>query len=200
MRTFFFYVGLSLAGAAFFFYARAVNNDYLFFAGYTVLQFVVLATAWNILGGYCGYVNFGSAAFFAAGAYASVALYKLGVSKVDQYFPQEFAGFVQLMLLPALTIIGGIVSGLLQTVGVPVAAFVGGIGTAALLYVLAWRGGVDGGRLVLIGIAVRLGWSHAGRPADDPLRRLPWSTPATPPAARSPRTRTPSAARSCAST
>ena len=113
MRTFFFYVGLSLAGAAFFFYARAVNNDYLFFAGYTVLQFVVLATAWNILGGYCGYVNFGSAAFFAAGAYASVALYKLGVSKVDQYFPQEFAGFVQLMLLPALTIIGGIVSGLI---------------------------------------------------------------------------------------
>lgn len=49
---------------------------------------------------------------------------------------------------------GGIVSGLLQTVGVPVAAFVGGIGTAALLYVLAWRGGVDGGRLVLIGIGI----------------------------------------------
>ena len=43
--------------------------DYLFFAGYTVLQFIVLATAWNILGGYCGYVNFGSAAFFALGAY-----------------------------------------------------------------------------------------------------------------------------------
>ena len=34
-----------------------------------VLQFIVLATAWNILGGYCGYVNFGSAAFFALGAY-----------------------------------------------------------------------------------------------------------------------------------
>ena len=53
--------------------ARAlVGNDYLFFAGYTVLQFIVLATAWNILGGYCGYVNFGSAAFFAIGAYSSV--------------------------------------------------------------------------------------------------------------------------------
>jgi branched-chain amino acid transport system permease protein len=56
----------------------AYGNDYLFFAGYTVLQFVVLATAWNILGGYCGYVNFGTAAFFALGAYASVALYKFG--------------------------------------------------------------------------------------------------------------------------
>ena len=41
-----------------------------------MLQFVVLATAWNILGGYCGYVNFGSAAFFAVGAYSSVFLHK----------------------------------------------------------------------------------------------------------------------------
>ena len=49
---------------------QLVANNYLFFAGYVVLQFVVLATAWNILGGYCGYVNFGSAAFFALGAYA----------------------------------------------------------------------------------------------------------------------------------
>jgi branched-chain amino acid transport system permease protein len=53
---------------------RAVENEYVFFAGYVVLQFVVLATAWNILGGYAGYVNFGSGAFFAAGAYTSVAL------------------------------------------------------------------------------------------------------------------------------
>ena len=48
----------------------------MFFAGYTVLQFIVLATAWNILGGYTGYVNFGSAAFFALGAYTSVFLHK----------------------------------------------------------------------------------------------------------------------------
>lgn len=53
---------------------RILSNEYYFFAGYVVLQFVVLATAWNILGGYAGYVNFGSSAFFAAGAYSSVAL------------------------------------------------------------------------------------------------------------------------------
>jgi len=53
---------------------RMVENEYVFFAGYVVLQFVVLATAWNILGGYAGYVNFGSGAFFAVGAYTSVAL------------------------------------------------------------------------------------------------------------------------------
>src|SRR5256886_9247931 len=55
---------------------QLVANNYLFFAGYTVLQFIVLATAWNILGGYCGYVNFGSAAFFALGAYTTVFFHK----------------------------------------------------------------------------------------------------------------------------
>jgi branched-chain amino acid transport system permease protein len=62
--------------AAVFAAAQLVSNNYLFFAGYVVLQFVVLATAWNILGGYCGYVNFGSAAFFAVGAYSSVFMHK----------------------------------------------------------------------------------------------------------------------------
>lgn len=56
--------------------ARMAGNDYVFFAGYTVLQFVVLATAWNILGGYTGYVNFGSAGFFALGAYTTVFFHK----------------------------------------------------------------------------------------------------------------------------
>ena len=69
--------------------------DYLFFAGYTVLQFVVLATAWNILGGYCGYVNFGSAGFFALGAYTAVFFHK--------WYP---------MPIPVLIVLGGIVAGL----------------------------------------------------------------------------------------
>jgi branched-chain amino acid transport system permease protein len=56
--------------------SRVVENEYFFFAAYVVLQFVVLATAWNILGGYAGYVNFGSGAFFAVGAYTAVALFK----------------------------------------------------------------------------------------------------------------------------
>jgi len=78
-----------------FFGARMVNNDYVFFAGYTVLQFIVLATAWNILGGYTGYVNFGSAAFFALGAYATVFLHK--------FYP---------LPIPLLIVIGGVVSGI----------------------------------------------------------------------------------------
>ncbi|HUN47235.1 MAG TPA: branched-chain amino acid ABC transporter permease [Stellaceae bacterium] len=75
-NRFFFFVALAV-GALLFEALRLVGNEYLFFAGYVVLQYVVLATAWNILGGYTGYVNFGSAAFFALGAYSSVALGKL---------------------------------------------------------------------------------------------------------------------------
>jgi branched-chain amino acid transport system permease protein len=56
--------------------AATIENEYFFFAGYLVLQFVVLATAWNILGGYAGYVNFGTGAFFGVGAYTAVLLIK----------------------------------------------------------------------------------------------------------------------------
>jgi branched-chain amino acid transport system permease protein len=65
-----FAVAAAIAAAS-----QLIVNEYYFVAAYTVLQFVILATAWNILGGYTGYVNFGSAAFFAVGAYTSVALY-----------------------------------------------------------------------------------------------------------------------------
>ena len=55
---------------------RVVQNQYYYFAAYVILQYIVLATAWNILGGYTGYVNFGTAAFFALGAYTSLVLIK----------------------------------------------------------------------------------------------------------------------------
>ena len=75
---------------------KAVDNRFVFYASYVVLQFVVLATAWNILGGFTGYVNFGSAAFFAVGAYTSIALNKaLGLP------------------LPILIIAAGIICGLI---------------------------------------------------------------------------------------
>src|SRR5437762_11321964 len=54
--------------------AKLRVNPYLYFAGYVILQYVVIATAWNILGGYAGYVNFGTPAFFAMGAYTAVFL------------------------------------------------------------------------------------------------------------------------------
>jgi branched-chain amino acid transport system permease protein len=63
-------VALGLAGLA----TATIKNEYVFYAGYIVLMGVVLATAWNILGGYAGYVNFGTPAFFGLGAYTSVVL------------------------------------------------------------------------------------------------------------------------------
>ena len=61
MNDFLRFFGLVvLAAGALFAAMRAVGNDYVFYAGYTVLEYVVLACAWNILGGYVGYVNFGS--------------------------------------------------------------------------------------------------------------------------------------------
>ncbi|MBN8930229.1 MAG: branched-chain amino acid ABC transporter permease [Rhodospirillales bacterium 69-11] len=94
MRTAGFVVLLLVVAAAVFGAARLVDNPYAFFAGYVVLQYIVLATAWNILGGYTGYVNFGTAAFFALGAYSTVALHKLTA-----------------LPLPAMMLAGGIVSG-----------------------------------------------------------------------------------------
>jgi iron-siderophore transport system permease protein len=49
---------------------------------------------------------------------------------------------------------GGLVTGTLQQLGVQVAAFAGGMLTAALLYLLSWRRGIDGQRLVLVGIGL----------------------------------------------
>jgi branched-chain amino acid transport system permease protein len=51
-----------------------IRNEYPFFAGYVILQFIVLAVAWSILGGYAGYVNFGTSAFFGVGVYTAVLL------------------------------------------------------------------------------------------------------------------------------
>src|SRR5665811_1922863 len=91
-------IGVGLLVLAF---AHWLHLDYFYFAGYTILQYVVLSTAWNILGGYCGYVNFGSAAFFALGAYSTVAIYKLmGANDLPHLVP-----------MPVLMLVGGVVSG-----------------------------------------------------------------------------------------
>lgn len=73
-----------------------VENRYFYFATYVILQYIVLSTAWNILGGYTGYVNFGTPAFFALGAYTAT-------------FLMLFCQAPLLMSIPA----GGLISGLL---------------------------------------------------------------------------------------
>src|SRR5580704_5297493 len=101
MRTPAFLVLWLVIAAAVFGLSVAFDNDYVFFAGYVVMQYIVLSTAWNILGGYCGYVNFGTAAFFALGAYSTVAIYKYTADNDVFALP-----------IPALMLIGGVVSGI----------------------------------------------------------------------------------------
>jgi len=89
-----FWLATALFVAAVFAASRFVTNDYFFFAGYVVLQYIVLATAWNILGGYTGYINFGTSGFFAIGAYSSVVLHKLWGPPI-----------------PLLIVVGGVLAG-----------------------------------------------------------------------------------------
>ena len=99
-------------------FAHWFHVDYLFFACYTILQFIVLATAWNILGGYCGYVNFGSAAFFAhRRLFSSVALHQVRSVTIDVWFPISCMSLHLLdrafpLPIPVLILVGGIVSGI----------------------------------------------------------------------------------------
>ncbi len=96
MRNWLFWLVISVFGAAFLVLTRlTIQNEYYYFASYVVLQYIVLSTAWNILGGYTGYTNFGTGAFFAMGAYSSVVLHKMGA-----------------VPLPVMILVGGIVSGI----------------------------------------------------------------------------------------
>ena len=51
------------------------DNRYLIGILFSTLLFVTLATSWNILSGYTGYISFGHAAFFGIGAYTCAILF-----------------------------------------------------------------------------------------------------------------------------
>ncbi|MBL6958491.1 MAG: branched-chain amino acid ABC transporter permease [Rhodospirillales bacterium] len=91
-----FWISVVVVLVAGFAFTKLVDNEFYFFATYVVLQGLVMAVAWNILGGFTGYVNFGSAGFFALGAYTMVALNK------------AFG-----LPLPVMVLIAGTLSGLL---------------------------------------------------------------------------------------
>ena len=102
MRPLLFWLSAALVGLAVIVLTRLYfTNEYFFFAAYVVLQYIVLSTAWNILGGYTGYINFGTGAFFAIGAYSTVVLHKLPPLL---HFPG--------IPLPVMILVGGIASGL----------------------------------------------------------------------------------------
>jgi branched-chain amino acid transport system permease protein len=74
---------------------QVVPNPFFFRVGYVILQYVVLATGWNILGGYAGYTNFGASAFYGAGAYtAALLLQAFEASMIAQVLGAALFGIV----------------------------------------------------------------------------------------------------------
>ncbi|CAL9665849.1 FecCD family ABC transporter permease [Streptomyces sp. enrichment culture] len=61
------------------------------------------------------------------------------------------AGTVAVFLV---TVSGGAATAVVDSVGLSAAALAGGLGTGLLVYFMAWRRGIDGLRLILIGISV----------------------------------------------
>ena len=58
--------------------SRLIGNEYYFFAFFSILQLAALSTAWNIMGGFCGYINFGTPGFLALGAYTGMIIGQFG--------------------------------------------------------------------------------------------------------------------------
>jgi branched-chain amino acid transport system permease protein len=93
MPLFIALAALLIAGG--FLLPQIVPNPFYFYAGYVVLQYVAIATGWNILGGYAGYTNFGASAFFGAGAYMAALLFKaFGASLLLQLLGAGCVGII----------------------------------------------------------------------------------------------------------
>jgi len=73
------------------------------------LMFAVLASAWNIIGGYTGYASFGNVVFLGIGAYVSAVLMEKGGIPFWVAFPASGVGaavFAVLIGLPVLRLKG----------------------------------------------------------------------------------------------
>jgi branched-chain amino acid transport system permease protein len=93
------------------------NSDYMLHIAILLFIYMVLASSWNLLGGFTGQLNLGHAAFFGVGSYVSALLYLAG-------FP-DFA----------CIILGGLISGLFAIIVSPTFRLRGvyfAIGTLAL--------------------------------------------------------------------
>jgi branched-chain amino acid transport system permease protein len=162
VRNITFWLVAAGLGTAFVVLSRVFfTNEYYFFAAYVVLQYIVLSTAWNILGGYTGYINFGTGAFFAIGAYSSAVLHKMPALTMAWFGVKTPA-----IPLPVMILIGGIVSGVL------------GLGTGYLT--LRLRGVFFAIATLALTVVVQtliVNWDYVGgsrgiyiiRPADAPL-------------------------------
>ena len=107
-------IGLMLAVVPF----LAPRNITLINLGFLTFLFVAQGVAWNILGGFAGYVSFGYAAFFGLGAYTTALLWLGGWPPVLTYPVGGLvaAAFSLIVGVPTLRLVGPYFS--IATIGV----------------------------------------------------------------------------------
>jgi branched-chain amino acid transport system permease protein len=93
-----------------------------------VLMYAGLAQAWNVLGGYSGYVSLGHAAFFGLGAYAEAILF----SHIDI----GSSGYLPFLVLPAIGVGVALASVPIAWVALRTRALTFAIVTLTLLFVV----------------------------------------------------------------
>ena len=82
-----------------------VEDPYTLHFAWKILFWAVLASSWNIAGGYAGQFSLGHSAFFGIGAYASTLLYlRLGVSPWLGMLAGGTAAAIFALLIGALTL------------------------------------------------------------------------------------------------
>ncbi len=150
-----FVIGLIVAALIVVFGVRALGGGYYQLVAFYILQYVVLATAWNILGGYGGYVNFGSAGFFAIGAYSTVFFNKFlaiqSLKSLDLGLLVVPAPWIPYFTVPAAVLAGAAIAGL--------------VGLATGYLTLRLRGvffAIATLALAVVAQTVVLNWSYVG--------------------------------------
>jgi branched-chain amino acid transport system permease protein len=86
-----------------------MSNNFIIRFGTDILMFAILASAWNIIGGYTGYASFGNVVFFGIGAYVTaIGMEKVGLSFGFAYLAAGAAAaiFAVLIGLPVLRLRG----------------------------------------------------------------------------------------------
>lgn len=96
--------GLVLAGVF-----PLIGNNFILRFGTDILMFAVMASAWNIIGGYTGYASFGNVVFFGVGAYLTAILMEKAGLPFYLAYPAAGLGaasFAVLIGLPVLRLRG----------------------------------------------------------------------------------------------
>lgn len=116
--------------------------------GTTVLMYVALAQGWNLLGGYAGYINFGTVMFFGVGAYTTAIT--AGEWHIDPLITAPLAAVAGAVVavalgIPTLRLRGGYFA---------IATFVLAIAVEALALVLGITHGSQGLFVPRVGLSI----------------------------------------------